>query len=70
MHKEITNAMRYHLCKDMVPVYTVCKADFRKMIQTLVKRYQLPSRIYFSRVVIPEMYTNPKAGVEFELKQV
>ncbi len=70
MHKEITDAVMYHLCKDMVPANIVSKAGFQKMIQSLDKRYQLPSRSYFSRVAIPEMYSKCKASVELELKQV
>lgn len=49
---------------------TVSKAGFQKMIQTLDKRYQVPSLSCFSRISISEMYTKCKASVEFELKQV
>jgi len=69
-HKEITDAITNHICKDMVPAYIVSKDGFRRLIQTLDKRYQLPSRTHFTRVAIPEMYEKCKAGVEYELKKV
>ncbi|RXN35711.1 zinc finger BED domain-containing 1-like protein [Labeo rohita] len=69
-HKEITDAITYHICKDMMPTHIVSKDGFRRLIQTLDKRYQLPSRTHFTRFAIPEMYEKCKAGVEHELKQV
>ncbi|RXN32801.1 zinc finger BED domain-containing 1-like protein [Labeo rohita] len=69
-HKEITDAITYHICKDMMPAHIVSKDGFRRLIQTLDKRYQLPSRTHFTRFAIPEMYEKCKAGVEHELKQV
>ncbi|XP_039505675.1 E3 SUMO-protein ligase ZBED1-like [Pimephales promelas] len=54
----------------MVPAYIVSKDGFRRLIQTLDKRYQLSSRTHFTRVAIPEMYEKCKAGVEYELKKV
>ncbi len=46
-HKEITDAIAFHLAKDMAPVATVAKDGFKKLIQTLDKRYCVPSRIIF-----------------------
>ncbi|KAK0132989.1 hypothetical protein N1851_008372 [Merluccius polli] len=37
-HKDITDAITYHIAKDMVPVYTVSKEGFKKMVQMLDKR--------------------------------
>lgn len=54
----------------MMPAHIVSKDGFRRLIQTLDKRYQLPSRTHFTRLAIPEMYEKCKAGVEHELKQV
>ncbi|XP_076866871.1 E3 SUMO-protein ligase ZBED1-like [Brachyhypopomus gauderio] len=68
--REITDAITFHLAKDMVPMNTVTKEGFKKMIRTLDKRYELPSRTYFSQVGIPQMYEKCKAQVEAELSQV
>lgn len=54
---------QYHTCKDMVPAYIVCKDGFRRLIQTLDKRYLL-SRTHFTQVAIPEMNDKCMAGVE------
>ncbi|KAI5090797.1 zinc finger BED domain-containing protein 1-like [Silurus meridionalis] len=69
-HKEITDAVTYYVCKDMMHAHIFSKDGFRRLIQTLDKRYQLPSRTHFTRFAIPEMYEKCKAGVEYELKQV
>ncbi len=53
-----------------MPAHIVSKDSSRRLIQTLDKRYQLPSRTHFTWVAIPEMYEKCKAGVEYELKQV
>ncbi|KAI5085553.1 zinc finger BED domain-containing protein 1-like, partial [Silurus meridionalis] len=56
-HKDITNAIAYHLAKDMAPINTADNEGFKAMIKTLHKRYCLPSRNYFSSVVLPGLYT-------------
>ena len=40
-HREITDAITNYLAKGMVPIYTVEKEGFRKMIRTLDRRYEL-----------------------------
>ena len=44
--KQITLAA-YYIAKDMVPIYTVERNGFIKMLQTMDPKYQLPSRKYF-----------------------
>lgn len=56
-HKDITKAITYYLAKDMAPINTVKNKGFKAMIQTLDKRYSLPSRNYFSSVALPGLYT-------------
>ncbi|GAA6084523.1 zinc finger BED domain-containing protein 1-like [Tachysurus ichikawai] len=48
-------------------VYTVSKGGFQKMIRTLDKRYQLPSRNYFSQVAIPELYNKCRGELQLEM---
>lgn len=67
--KAITKAITYHIAKDMIPIYTVEKAGFRKMVKMLDPRYVIPSRSYFSTVAIPELYTETRKTVEHELKE-
>ncbi len=69
-HKEITDAITFHLAKDMVPINTVTNPGFANMIRSLDKRYVIPSRTYFSQVAIPGLYDKCKAQVETELSQV
>ncbi|KAK0138123.1 Zinc finger BED domain-containing protein 1 [Merluccius polli] len=65
--KEITEAIAYHLAKDMVPINTVERDGFRKMLHTLDKRYSIPSRNYFSYVALPAMYKKVRALVQAEV---
>uniref|UniRef100_A0A668TV34 Uncharacterized protein n=1 Tax=Oreochromis aureus TaxID=47969 RepID=A0A668TV34_OREAU len=54
----------------MAPINTVQNEGFRKMINTLDKRYTVPSRNYFSNVALPALYTQCRATVETELQAV
>ncbi len=47
-HKELTDAVTYHICKDMMPAHIVSKDGFRRLIQTRDKRYKLPSCTHFT----------------------
>jgi len=67
-HKEITDAITYHLAKDMAPINTVQNEGFKKMINTLDKRYSMPSRKYFSNVALSALYTQCRTTVETELR--
>ncbi|XP_040289759.1 E3 SUMO-protein ligase ZBED1-like [Bufo bufo] len=69
-HKEITDAITQCLSRDMMPLYTVSKVGFQKLIHTLDKRYQLPSRNYFSQTAIPELYSKCCDAVQQEMAGV
>lgn len=69
-HKYITDAITYHIAKDRVPVYTVTKEDFQKMVWILDKRYQIPSQTYFNQVAIPKLYNKCKMKVKSELCKI
>ncbi|KAI2644978.1 zinc finger BED domain-containing 1-like protein [Labeo rohita] len=68
--KEITDAITFHIAKDMLPLNTVAKEGFKKMIRTLDRRYVIPSRTYFSQVAIKELYEKCKSKIEAELSHV
>lgn len=53
----------------MVPIYNVERDGFEKMIDTLDKRYSIPSRNYFSYVALPAMYKKVQTVVEAEVQQ-
>ena len=67
---ELTNAVTYCIAKDMLPLYTVEKAGFRKMLAALDKRYKPPSRNYMSRVAIPAAYSTTKEQVVRDVGQI
>ncbi|RXN23605.1 zinc finger BED domain-containing 1-like protein [Labeo rohita] len=67
---DITNAITFHLAKDMVPLNTVEKVGFKEMIKVLDPRYVLPSRNYFSRTATPNLYQKHRAKVEADLATV
>ena len=54
--REITEAITRHICKDMVPIYTVEKPGFRELLSTLDPRYVMPSRKHFTEVELPWRY--------------
>ena len=66
----ITNQCSNSLCKDMLPIYTVEKPGFRKMLQAFDPLYEIPSRKYFSMKAIPAMYIEVKEKVAKELANI
>lgn len=69
-HREITDAITNYLAKGMVPIYTVEKEGFRKMIRTLDRRYELPGRNHFSNTAIPHLYSKCRRKVQAEIATV
>ncbi|XP_059417293.1 E3 SUMO-protein ligase ZBED1-like [Carassius carassius] len=54
----------------MVPIATVGKRGFLHLMNTIDKRYNIPSRTYFSRIAIPQMYEHTSDRVMLELRDV
>lgn len=46
----------YHIAKYMIPIYTVEKAGFKKLLNTIDPKCQLPSRKYFAEEALPRLY--------------
>lgn len=63
----MTAAVTRYLAKEMVPIYTVNKASFRSMVETLNPRYDLPHKDYFSRIAIPCLYEETRQSLEKKL---
>ena len=55
--------MTYFLAKDMLPLYTVEKEGFQKLVKTFDSQYQLPTRKYFSGTAIPALYATIREKV-------
>ncbi|XP_057181274.1 E3 SUMO-protein ligase ZBED1-like [Triplophysa rosa] len=69
-HKEITEAITYHLAKDMCPLATVSNDGFKNMIAMLDKRYNIPSRNHFTKVALPSLYTKCRLEIEREIRSI
>ena len=65
--KQLTEAVTKGIAKDMMPVYSVEKPGFRQMLAQFDRRYELPSRKYFSQVAIPALYAKVRDKVDNEL---
>lgn len=68
--KKITDAVAFHIAKDMVPIYTVEKAGFRHLLEVMDPRYELPSRKHFAEVVLPRLYNTTRNKVMKQLEDV
>ncbi|CAM4293523.1 unnamed protein product [Leuciscus chuanchicus] len=68
--KEITCALTHHIAKDMAPVNVVEKTGFRKLINTLDPRYNLPGRKYFAEKALPELYIKVREELASQLVNV
>ena len=51
----------------MKPISIVDSKQFRKFVQVLHPRYEIPSKRYFTEKVIPDLYEEAKANVISEL---
>lgn len=68
-HAEIiTRAIGLFIAQDLWPYSIVENEGFRNMIHVLEPRYEIPSRPYFSNVVVPKIYQDIRAKVESDLK--
>ena len=68
--KDLTEAVTYSICKDSLPIYSVEKPGFKRLLQTFDSRYEIPSRSYFSKTAIPNLYASTRAHVKHEISQV
>lgn len=66
----ITKAVSYHIAKDMVPIATVKQVGFKKLLKTMDPRYELPSRNYFAREALPQMYNEVRLSLADRLANV
>ena len=66
--KTLTNAVTYCLARDMLPLSTVDKPGFRKMLQQFNPRYQLPTRKHFTKVAVPALVNEVKSEIEEKIK--
>ena len=64
----ITKSIACFICKDLRPYSVVENEGFRRMLNTLEPRYDIPCRKYFTEKAIPALYTETKAHVENALQ--
>jgi len=68
--KELTDAVMFYIAKDCLPLYTVEKPGFKNLMAKFDSRYELPSRSYFSRTALPELYTDIRDKIRAELRSI
>ena len=51
----------------MMPMSTVEKDGFKKLINVLDQRYNLPGRKYFSKTALPRLYEECQGNLEIQL---
>ncbi|XP_071088069.1 E3 SUMO-protein ligase ZBED1-like [Haliotis cracherodii] len=59
----ITNSIGVFIALDMRPYSVVENVGFRRLVNTLEPRYQIPSRTHFTNTVMPKLYENTKREV-------
>ena len=65
--REITDSITYCISKDMLPIYTTEKDGFRRLIETLDPRYDIPSAKYMSSTAIPALYEKIREQVASDI---
>lgn len=66
----VTEAIAFHLAKDLRRLQTVEGIGFNKMIKVLDPRYELPSRKFFSQTAIPRMYGECREKIAKNIKHL
>ena len=51
----------------MLPIYATEKEGFRRLVETLDPRYEMPYAKYFSNTVIPALFENTRERVVCEI---
>ena len=69
-YKELTDAVAYFICKDGLPIHSVEKKGFLRMMKTFDCRYEVPSRSQFSRSIIPSLYASTKEKVAQKISTI
>ena len=68
--QEITNSVGKFIAKEMMPVSVVERPGFKEMVQKLDPRYEIPSRKYFSKNVLPSLYTATREKISESMKSL
>ena len=68
--QQLTDSVTFCLAKDMMPIYSIEKEGFRKLLYNFDPQYELPSRKYFSKTAIPILYSETQDKVAAEIKDV
>lgn len=67
--KEITMKIGRFIAKGLKPFSVVEEEGFRELLQTLEPKYNMPSRIHFSKSLVPALYEDARTrGVKESLK--
>ncbi|XP_035234690.1 zinc finger BED domain-containing protein 1-like [Anguilla anguilla] len=69
-YKEITSAITYCIAKDMMPISTVEKQGFKKLMSVIDAKYALPGRKYYSKKSLPQLYAECRGKLEEQLRNV
>ena len=52
------------IASDMAPFSTVEQVGFQRLLRELEPRYKIPSRIHFSRVIVPDIYKAVRKSIQ------
>ncbi|XP_067949497.1 E3 SUMO-protein ligase ZBED1-like [Watersipora subatra] len=69
-HTFLTGLVTNYLISGSIPIYTVEKDSFKKLLKGLDPRYQCPGRNHFSKIAIPEKFIQEKSAITEALKNV
>ena len=67
--QQLTDSVTHCLAKDMMPIYSVDKPGFRRMLERFDPKYALPTHKYFSKVAISSLYERTRETVTSELSE-
>lgn len=67
---QLTRDITIFICESMIPVNIVEYPSWQKLLSRFDKRYECPSRNYFSYTSIPALYNDVRANLQDELNSL
>ena len=65
--QQLADAIKFFIAKDDQPLYTVEKDGFKRLVRAFDERYSIPSRSYFSRNALPNLYAATEDQIKWEI---
>ena len=68
--QELTDSVLYCIAKDIMPIHTVEKEEFKALLKQFELKYEMLHQKYFSKTALPALYAKTQEAVNKGLEEV